>query len=377
MKKLLISTDTFFPKRDGITRFLDELIPKLSDSFEITILAPSYTKEFVTEEFKGAEVVRFPVSRIEIEQYPAVKPAFRKIKSYVKKAEIVWIHSMAPLGAMTVLMARRMKKPIVAYIHAIEWEHLAHAVFKSKRIKAITIKLVKRLATYLYNKCTLLLVPSKNIAQHLKEQGIKTKKAIIHLGTKVGQFVPPKDKEEAKEIVKIDPKLKVIGYCGRISKEKNLPTLCKAFMRLRKKHKNIFLLIVGDGDRKEIEEIVKNNYKITGFVEDVVPYLQAMDVFVLPSLTETTSLATLEAMSCGLPVIATPVGHVKDYIESNYNGYLFPRENVDILVKKIERLLGNKELRKAIGMIARKTVQVKYSWKKTASQIKKVLEELE
>ena len=83
--------------------------------------------------------------------------------------------------------------------------------------------------------------------------------------------------------------------------------------------------MVGDGTKKQVKEFKKiKNCKVTGFVPDVHEYLKAMDIFVMPSLTETTSLATLEAMACGLPVIATKVGYIKNYLVRNHNG-LFSR----------------------------------------------------
>ena len=94
-------------------------------------------------------------------------------------------------------------------------------------------------------------------------------------------------------------------------------------------------------------------------MENVVPYLHAMDIFVMPSLTETSSLSTLEAMQCGIPVIATPVGHIKEYVESGYNGFLFPRQNPGILMEKIKTLVDNPALRKKLGNNAHKLVKQK------------------
>jgi len=111
--------------------------------------------------------------------------------------------------------------------------------------------------------------------------------------------------------------------------------------------------------------------KITGFVDNVVPYLQAMDIFVMPSLTETTSLSTIEAMSCGLPVIATRVGDIKNYIIPKKNGLFMGKSNHYILKKKLERLLDDKYLRSTLGHNARETVVRKFSWRDTISNIRK------
>ena len=109
--------------------------------------------------------------------------------------------------------------------------------------------------------------------------------------------------------------------------------------------------------------------KITGFVDNVVPYLQAMDIYVLPSLTETSSLSTLEAMSAGLPVIATCVGAIPDYIISNKNGILFNPRDVDFLIKIIVDLYVHKELGDKLGKNARETAS-KFKWEDTIKKIK-------
>ena len=100
--------------------------------------------------------------------------------------------------------------------------------------------------------------------------------------------------------------------------------LLEAFRKLEEQE-NILLLMVGDGTEKQVKEFKEiKNCKVTGFVPNVQDYLKAMDIFVMPSLTETTSLATLEAMACGLPVIATKVGYIKNYLVKNHNGIFSP-----------------------------------------------------
>ena len=98
-----------------------------------------------------------------------------------------------------------------------------------------------------------------------------------------------------------------------------------------------------------------------------------MDVYVLPSLTETTSLSTLEAMACGCAVIATPVGYVKEYIKEKYNGMLFPFKNSLVLSLKLGILLENEKLREKLAVNGRKTVERLFKWEKTAQNIKKIL----
>ena len=99
-----------------------------------------------------------------------------------------------------------------------------------------------------------------------------------------------------------------------------------------------------------------------------------MDVYVLPSLTETSSLGTMEAMACGLPVIVTQVGFLKQYIKEKANGMFFPQKNSMVLAMKIEYLLKNPALQRTLSTNARKTIVENFSWDHTADKIIKILD---
>ena len=242
-------------------------------------------------------------------------------------------------------------------------------------IQKIATPIVRKVIISIFNKCSFLMIPYKSLAEDIEERGVKTRKIIIPLGVNSFKFKPAEIKEENKEKIGYNSNDKIIGYCGRISPEKDIQTLVKAYNRLKKDNKNIKLLIVGDGPDFLMREFDKvEGIKITGFVEDVVPYFQAMDIFVMPSLTETTSLATLEAMACGIPVISTKVGHIKDYIFSKFNGLFFGKKNDYLLTKKIEMLLNDNNLAYSLGLNAIKTVEKKYNWNKTIELIKNSFE---
>lgn len=361
MKKLLITTDSFLPRWDGIARFLSEIIPLLKEKYEITVLAPQFPGRI--PRYKRVRIVRIPLSGAEFGDYTPAKFEYRKVEGFVKETDIVFNQTIGPIGFAAILTAKKHKKPVVSYIHSIEWELFSKAV---KRFKGIVFKCSSFFARYCYKRCRLLLIPSKDVERTLKDNNIKTNMKVVHLGTDVAKFIPPINKKKAKKKIKINPRYKVIGFCGRIGREKDVPTLFQAFSKLQKIRKDIKLLIVGSGLKETEKELMdQKNVVLTGSKENVIPYLQAMDIYVLPSLTETTSISTLEAMSCGLPVIATPVGFIRHYIKEGKNGMFFPKKNTGILAKKISLLLENQKTREDLGESARKTVVEKFNWKKT------------
>jgi len=367
-KQLLITTDCFLPRWDGVARFLKELIPFLTKEFEVSILCP----EFPGPEpvIPGVHIHRYPLLKIRFGDIYFAWAGYSSIEKHVKRADIVFNQTLGPIGAAAIKAASRNDIPIVSFVHSIDWELASRAM---KYGKLIVELFVKRLARKKYNKCSILITPSAGVSDILSVNGVKTKKSIVPLGIDARKFTPSASKPLAKKAVGLDPRKPVIGFCGRIGREKDLPTLIKAFRRIQRKH-DAQLLIVGSGiDEKSFRN---PRIKLTGATDNVVPYLQAMDIFVLPSLTETTSLATMEAMACGLPVIATPVGSIKDYIEDGVNGFLFPRQDVDSLVEKLNALLKSPKAREVTGAAARQTIVKRHSWEQISAEILRILHEL-
>ncbi len=366
VKKIVITTDCYLPRWDGIARFLKELVPELAKKYKITIFAPAFKGK--TPQFKNTELIRFPLQKTQHADIYFSNPDKKVMKEEIKKAKLVFNNTIGPIGKTGIAIACKLKKPVISYIHNIEWELVYRAV---KRFKLLIKFFVKRYARNMYNNCTLLLVPNKEVEDLLTENKIETKKELVHLGVNVNTFKPAKNKKQAKRKIKINSGTKIIGFSGRIAREKDLGTLAEAFKRVRRKNKNVKLLIVGEGLEDELS--ASKTIIRAGKQDNIVPYLQAMDVFVLPSLTETSSLATMEAMSCGIPVVVTPVGSIREYVKDGENGLIFARGDVKALQEKLELLLKNKKLRTKIGKAARKTIVKKHNWKNTVKKIEGIL----
>jgi glycosyltransferase involved in cell wall biosynthesis len=151
-------------------------------------------------------------------------------------------------------------------------------------------------------------------------------------------------------------------YAGRLVAEKGLNVLLKAWESVFRQSVDAHLLIVGDGDqRSHLEELaeirgIKHRVLFTGAVADTVRYLQASDVYVQPSFTEGLPISVLEAMACGLPVIATGVGGVTDMLSNGANGIVIPPHDPDSLSDCLIELLSDNDLQARLGNQARQDV---------------------
>ncbi len=373
MKKLLIATDGFLPRWDGISSFINEILPRIEEDFDITVIAPNLGE--LKQKYK-AKIIKFNTFKIRLaDNYYASKVNPFLMSKEIKKSDVIWVQCLAPIGAWAMFLGWLHKKPVVMYNHMLEWE-----VYPQSQglnfLKLLLNSIIKILAIIFYNMCKIIIVPSVEHAELLNIMRVKSIKKIVHLGVDVEKFRPPESKEKAKHALGIDPKRFVIGYAGRLSLEKDPKTLYRGFMRFAKKFPESLLMIAGGG-RPELEKLFsgKDNIMLTGLKDNLAPYYQAMDIYVLPSLTETTSLTTMEAMATGLPVVVTPVGFIKEYINDGSNGLLFPKQNSYVLSQKLDYLKEDKKAREELGKKARETIVNNYSWEKTAQGIKKILEE--
>jgi glycosyltransferase involved in cell wall biosynthesis len=367
-KRLLITTDCFLPRWDGIARFINSLIPYLLNKYEITIIAPDYGNV----ELKNVKLIKFPIRKIRFGDYSPAKSSFRIIKKEILKNDIIFVQTTGSIGLNTIILAKLLKKPIISYVHSLDWELFSKSLPKFKS----TIRLfTKYYVKLLYNSVDLLIVPYLELKEILKKHGIyKPEIVVTRLGIDLNEFKPSNDKEKSKKNIGIEPNRFVIGYVGRLSHEKDIPTLIKAFKDLRREIPNISLLVIGNGLKKIEEQLsTEKNVIFKGKQNNVVPYFQAMDVYVLPSQTETTSLTTIEAMACAVPVIVTPIGYIKSYVIDKFNGLFFPVGNSLVLKLKLKQIIENHKLKQQISLNAVKTIKAKFNFKNTQKRIEFIL----
>ena len=377
MKHLVMLTDNFLPRHDGIVRFLVEVLPFLAKQFKVTLICPQYKE--ATVDVPGVHIEYIPVSSRFAGDFPVPKCKPMRLFRLIRKADIVFGQTLGPIGATGLFIAQWLKKPTVSFIHSLEWELVTKAT-ELRGFRATLGRFTKRIVRYLYSRNTLLIVPSERISDRLNWERINTSKKVIHLAVDSERFQPFKEafmRTEERERLGFSDKDIVIGYHGRLAKEKDIPTLIRAFIKLRNKNFPVKLLIVGSGTHR-IEKLVGKQPATTHIkaIPNVEHYLRVMDIYVLPSLTETTSLSTLEAMSTGLACVATPVGFIRDYIKTGKNGLLFNKGDSYDLYLKLEYLIKHPHKRFEMGKDARTYVVKNFSWSTTAERLTKVLSKL-
>jgi glycosyltransferase involved in cell wall biosynthesis len=165
----------------------------------------------------------------------------------------------------------------------------------------------------------------------------------------------------------------VVGTVSRLSPEKGVEFFVEATNEIAKVMPNARFWIVGDGPlRGELERRAGDAVHFLGARDDVPELLHAMDVFVMPSLEEAFGIAVVEAMACGLPVVATNVGGLPEVVADKNTGLLVPPRDAGALASAVVKLANDESLRRAFGERGRARAEERFALAQTARQWKTV-----
>jgi len=194
--------------------------------------------------------------------------------------------------------------------------------------------------------------------------------SVIYNGVDTDSFVPRcADLAALRTSLGLPPDAFVIGTIGRLEAEKNQQVLLAATAELRRRSVNAHLLLVGEGRKRgDLEQQadtlkLRSHVTFAGVQSDVRPFLQAMDVFALPSThVETFSNAALEAMAMSRPVILSRVGGATEMVRDDLDGYTLDIPALATgLPALLERLSADFETRERLGRAARARVEACFS----------------
>lgn len=175
----------------------------------------------------------------------------------------------------------------------------------------------------------------------------------------------------------------IISVIANFRKMKGHKEILEAGRLLVDKIPEILFIFAGEGELKnEIQRKVENDYilsriiRFIGVIADPLPLLYASHIFLLASHWEGCPTSVLEAMSAGVPVIATDVGGVPEIIKNEETGILIPPKNPEAIAEAIYHLYTNHSLREKLAMAGRKHVEQNFSLDSMVSKIESIFEQL-
>ena len=159
----------------------------------------------------------------------------------------------------------------------------------------------------------------------------------------------------------------IIGTAGRLIPLKGFDVLVRAFTRVLREYPTAKLRIAGEGpDRTRLAGLIESQglsgrAELIGRVEEMRGFLQSLDVFVMPSIKEGFGMALLEAMSCGLPVIASDAGGLREIVRDGVNGRLVLAGDDQALADALLVMLRDEALADRLGCEARRSVEERFT----------------
>ncbi|HZK43652.1 MAG TPA: glycosyltransferase family 4 protein [Syntrophomonadaceae bacterium] len=322
-----IFTDSYKPYTSGvvtsISTFKDELI-KLGH--ETYIFAPNYPKYNEIEE----NVHRYyslpsPTNKdfsLAIPVYPGMNMLLKRLD-----LDIIHVHSPFTMGRVGLHYAKRQNIPIVFTYHTLYDQYVHYVPVAQDLAKEVAIKYSNNFC----NQCDHVIAPSTEVEEILQGYEIRTPISIIPTGVPLHKFNGKKG-DWLRDNYKIPEENKILLFVGRLTKEKNLEFLIKAFARVKETLPNTTLVIAAQGPLEhELKELAKSkNLSLetevifTGVLpfDTLVQVYYSSDLFIFSSVTETQGLVLIEAMAAGLPVVAVRASGVEDMVDSEVNGIL-------------------------------------------------------
>jgi glycosyltransferase involved in cell wall biosynthesis len=278
----------------------------------------------------------------------------------IKKLRIDLIHSHLPdVNLYSCLAGFAAGVPTVTTYHGSPTEPQKRINFRS-----LKYALIRRLSTRIVA-----------VSDWLKDDLVKTaqfppgKLKTIYNGVDWRRFALPSNSVTKRKELNIGLDEKLVGMVANLRPAKGYQYFVRAAAIIAKSIPKVRFLIIGEEDEELKETVIQeieargltDKVILLGFREDVPELLKLLDVFVLSSVSEGLSIATIEAMAAGVPVVVTRSGGPQEVVVDGRAGFLVPREDEKSLAEKALLLLENRELATRMGKEAQAQVRGKFS----------------
>jgi glycosyltransferase involved in cell wall biosynthesis len=303
------------------------------------------------------------------------------------------IDSSAVRRLRSLIARRSIDALICTNAYSMLYGHLARsaradtrlaAVFHSTLLHSLKERLQMALYARLFNRCDLLVYVCESQRQYWRRHGLHPPDTVIYNGIDAGFFTARNDREQERAVrnsLELDANDYVVGLCSALRPEKAPTDLVRAIARLRQQGVPAKALFIGDGpERPRIEQAadalgLRPHVRITGLRQDIRPFVACCDVMTLVSHSETFSLAALEAMALGKPVVLSDTGGAAELIVPGEHGFLFEPADIDALAMRLG-LLTSPSLREQLGAAAARRVRERFTVQDMATGFSERIEEL-
>ncbi len=358
--KMVLTTETYLPVTSGVSTSTDNIARfMVRRGHTVTVVAPRSVIPGTVIPLANLTIIRTPALPDPFLSGKSFSPfpmPFRTLQRVLTGIDLVHIQEPGAIGYTALYIAKRRRIPIVGALHFTP-EQIFRILFFPKI--PLFINAVKYYIRWFYNQCDGIMVPTQTFAKFLRETGVTKPIQVVSNGVDTHDFVPTKNRFAKRAAFNL-PKDKILFFfLGRLDIDKHADTIIKA---LPKTNPSVHLVVAGEGKEEEsFKQLAKElgiDMRITwlGYLdhEKMKDVYHSVDAFVLMSPYEVQSIVTLQAISCGLPILACKEGALPELCHDSINGFTIPFLDSSYLAEKMNVLASDKDLRIRMGKESRK-----------------------
>jgi 1,2-diacylglycerol 3-alpha-glucosyltransferase len=359
--RILIASQAYYPSFNGQAIFTINLAEGLARSGHQVLVAtssekgPAYRSRRNGIQISALRSIALNYLHPDLFFSPLPGPAVMRIFEAFHP-DIVHIQDHYPISRAAVKAARKYDLKVVGTNHFMP-ENVAPYFPLLSDFKSGFDKLMWAWPLGLYNQLDVVTAPSETAAAIMRRHGLQPPVHPISCGIDLERFQPKPqaDRHVLRRRFALDPDKVTFLYIGRVDAEKRLEVLIHALHQLGRQ--DVHLVIAGKGaDQQRLVDLasqlgIERQVCFLGFVPeaDKVDLLNSADIFAIPSEAELLSIATLEAMACGRPVLVARSQALPELVDEGVNGYFFKPGDVEDAARKMTRLAGHPESWRRLG----------------------------
>jgi glycosyltransferase involved in cell wall biosynthesis len=355
--RIVISADTFPPDVNGAAHFTDRLARGLAGrGHEVHVICPANTPKATVE--GDGEIIIHRIPSLGTPFHPTFRvcapwQASRAVPALLERLQpdLVHVQSHFTIGRAMLKAASVREIPAVATNHFMPENLLGYAPVP-RFLRGPLARWAWRDLVRVYRQAQLVTAPTPRAVQLLEANGLPVSAQAVSCGIDIEHYASGQDEVPTTGTS--------VLFVGRLDKEKNIDDLLRAVATLP----DVRVDLVGDGTVREslvalADSLgVRDRVRFHGFVsdEELVRAYQRCDMFCMPGTAELQSLATMEAMAAGRPVIAANAMALPHLVHPGDNGFLYPPGDVEQLAAGIATLARDAALRAEMGQASRKII---------------------
>ena len=392
--KLLVITDRYPHIKDSITSSfvksqvdclknyigkvyiisLTPLVPKFLSKFPF--MHPRWRRDAYASDYKYDNVdvyfAKYFTLPLDFFRRKKGDVAFKKVMKIIQRENIdfalIHAHFTYPSGYVAARLRDIYRKPVVLTVHEDRGKFLEELASGDEKL------------IYSWRKADKIIRVNKRDLKQFKKIGINKSKLLSIPNGFSSDLFKPMDVDIARKKLGLPNDRKILVNIANLEKYKGQKYLIEAMKKVLTIRDDVLLYIVGVGPLKNYIQSLIDNYKLQDNIilaggnkptEEIPLWMNACDVFVLPSLSEGNPTVMFEALACGKPFVGTTVGGIPEVIINEKLGILVEPKDIDGLAKAIVRALETDWDRKYISNYAKQ-----FTWDKIAEKIMEVYREV-